>query len=44
MAKGKSRAIGLLALIFGVLILLKPELLSFIVAIYFIVVGVSNLV
>lgn len=43
MGKTGKNIVGILALVFGVLILFKHDLLAVLVAIYLIVVGVSNL-
>ncbi|HLD87194.1 MAG TPA: DUF3096 domain-containing protein [Candidatus Nanoarchaeia archaeon] len=43
MGKSTKNAIGVLALIFGILILFKHDLLAVLVAVYLIVVGISNL-
>lgn len=43
MGKINKNALGVLAVIFGILVLIKPDLLSWIVGLYLIIVGVSNL-
>lgn len=44
MAKGsRKKFIGLLGVVFGVIILLKPDILALLVALYLIIAGISNL-
>jgi len=44
MAKHGKMFIGLLALIFGIIILVKPSLLAVLVGTYLVIVGIANLV
>ncbi len=43
MGKINKNAIGILAVVFGILVLIKPDMLAWIVGLYMIIVGVSNL-
>lgn len=38
-----KKAIGILALIFGIAVIIRPSLLATLVGIYLIIIGVSNL-
>lgn len=44
MAKHGKRLIGLLALMFGIIIFVKPDLLAVLVGAYLVIVGIANLV
>jgi len=38
-----KKAVGVIALVFGILVIVKPSLLSILVGIYMIIIGISNL-
>ncbi len=44
MGKTGKRVVGLLALVFGIIILFRHDLLAILVAVYLIVVGIANLI
>ncbi len=43
MGKINKNALGILAVIFGILVIIRTDLLAWIVGLYLIIVGVSNL-